>query len=70
MSNCYVKGTGTLRFSWYGTSTDITIVKATGNNLGSAIQFVAETSDGTSPNENVELYEWNNIIRSDQLKRA
>ena len=70
VSNCYVKGTGTLRFSWYGTSTDITIVKATGNNLGSAIQFVAETSDGTSPNENVELYEWNNIIRSDQLKRA
>lgn len=63
--NCYVKGTGTLRFSWYGTSTDTTIVKATGNNLGSAIQFVAETSDGTSPNENVELYEWNNIIRSD-----
>jgi hypothetical protein len=65
VSNCYVKGTGTLRFSWYGTSTDTTIVKATGNNLGSAIQFVAETSDGTSPNENVELYEWNNIIRSD-----
>lgn len=64
VSNCYVKGTGTLRFSWYGTSTDTTIVKATGNNLGSAIQFVAETSDGTSPNENVELYEWNNIIRS------
>lgn len=64
VSNCYVKGSGTLRFSWYGTSTDITIVKATGNNLGSAIQFVAETSDGTSPNENVELYEWNNIIRN------
>lgn len=64
VSNCYVKGTGTLRFSWHGTSTDTTIVKATGNNLGSAIQFVAETSDGTSPNENVELYEWNNIIRS------
>lgn len=64
VSNCYVKGTGTLRFSWYGTSTDTTIVKATGNNLGSAIQFIAETSDGTSPNENVELYEWNNIIRS------
>ena len=64
VSNCYVKGTGTLRFSWYGTSTDTTIVKATGNNLGSAIQFVAETSDGTSPNENVELYEWNNIIHS------
>lgn len=64
VSNCYVKGSGTLRFSWYGTSTDTTIVKATGNNLGSAIQFVAETSDGTSPNENVELYEWNNIIRS------
>ena len=64
VSNCYVKGTGTLRFSWYGTSTDTTIVKVTGNNLGSAIQFVAETSDGTSPNKNVELYEWNNIIRS------
>ena len=64
VSNCYVKGTGTLRFSWYGTSTDTTIVKATGNNLGSAIQFISETSDGTSPNENVELYEWNNIIRS------
>ena len=64
VSNCYVKGSGTLRFSWYGTSTDITMVKASGNNLGSAIQFVAETSDGTSPNENVELYEWNNIIRS------
>lgn len=64
VSNCYVKGSGTLRFSWYGTSTDITIVKATGNNLGSAIQFVAETTDGTSPNKNVELYEWNNIIRS------
>ena len=64
VSNCYVKGTGTLRFSWYGTSTDTTIVKATGNNLGSPIQFVAETSDGASPNENIELYEWNNIIRS------
>lgn len=59
----YVKGTNTFRFSWYGTGTDITTVLASNNNLGDDIIVAEETSDGSSPNVNVELVEWNNVVR-------
>lgn len=61
----YFKGKGTFRLSWYGNSTDITNALVSNNSFGSAIQSRAETSDGTSPNVNTEIIEWNNVIRTD-----
>ena len=61
----YFKGKGTFRLSWYGNSTDITTALVSNNSFGSAIQSIAETSDGTSPNVNTEIIEWNNVIRTD-----
>ena len=60
----YFKGKGTFRLSWYGTSTKITYALVSNNSLGSAIQSRAETSDGTSPNINTNIIEWNNVIRT------
>lgn len=61
----YFKGKGTFRLSWYGNSTDITNALVSNNSFGSAIQTRAETSDGTSPNVNTKIIEWNNVIRID-----
>ena len=61
----YFKGKGTFRLTWYGNSTDITTALVSNNSFGSAIQSIAETSDGTSPNVNTEIIEWNNVIRTD-----
>ena len=65
ISGNYFKGKGTFRLSWYGNSTDITTALVSNNSFGSAIQSKAETSDGTSPNVNTEIIEWNNVIRTD-----
>jgi hypothetical protein len=59
----YVKGERGLRFSWYGQSTEITEVICANNSVGRATQYNAETQD-TSPNQNVTLYDFNNIVRS------
>ena len=64
IKDCYFKGTNGLRFSWYGQSTDISTMLAHGNSFGRAIEHRAETTDGTSPNANTELIEWNNPVRS------
>lgn len=61
----YFNGKGTFRLSWYGNSTDITNALVSNNSFGSAIQSKAETSDGTSPNVNTKIIEWNNVIRTD-----
>ena len=65
ISGNYFKGKGTFRLSWYGNSTDITTALVSNNSFGSAIQSKAETSNGTSPNVNTEIIEWNNVIRTD-----
>lgn len=57
----YIKGARGFRFSWYGASTDITEVICSNNSVGRATQHTAETPE--SVNENVALYEFNNIIR-------
>lgn len=59
----YIKGARGFRFSWYGDSTEITEVICSNNNVGRETQYRAETQD-TSPNQNVALYEWNNIVRT------
>lgn len=58
----YVKGERGFRFSWYGQSTEITEVICANNSVGRATQYNAETQD-TSPNQNVTLYDFNNIVR-------
>lgn len=62
ISGCYVKGTNTIRLSWYGNSTLMTTAKCHDNSLGLDIVFRAETL--TSPNENIELLSWNNSIHN------
>ena len=59
----YIKGERGFRFSWYGQSTEITEVICANNSVGRATQYGAETQD-TSPNQNVTLYDFNNIVRS------
>lgn len=61
----YFKGKGTFRLSWYGQSTEITSALVSNNSFGSAIQSRAETSNGTSPNKNIEIIEWNNVVRTE-----
>lgn len=61
---CYVKGTNTMRFRYYGAtpSTQKTTILCHGNSLGANILFGPETEG--SANENMELLTWNNEIRS------
>lgn len=59
----YIKGARGFRFSWYGDSTEITEVICSNNNVGRETQYRAETQD-TSPNQNVTLYDFGNIVRS------
>ena len=65
MSGCYIKGKGTARFSYYGQSEEITEVLVTGNSFGSSIVSRAETSDGSSPNVNISIIDFNNEIRNE-----
>lgn len=60
----YFKGKSTFRLTWYGESEEITTALVSNNSLGAAIVHRAETSDGTSPNMNTEIIEWNNEIRA------
>lgn len=58
----FLGNNGTFRVSWYGASTEITDVYASGNSLGKAPIVSAETAD--AQNVNVALTEWNDIYRT------
>ena len=60
ISGCYFKQ-GTIRITWYGTSTKISRVMVSNNSLMGSIIFRAETS--AYDIQNVELLAWNNEIR-------
>lgn len=64
----YIKGKGTFRFAWFGDSTEITQIICANNSVGSEILFVQESTDtslGVAVDiVNMELYKWNNEIRS------
>lgn len=63
-----VNGNRGFRFSWYGYSQEITEVICTGNNVGAATIIRPETGPdspfGPSPYENIEVWDWNNVIRN------
>jgi len=63
IKNSYLKGTSRIRLNWYGLSTSVTQCEISGCSMGSAILSQAETSDGTSPNVNMAITEWNNVVR-------
>lgn len=58
--NCYFK-TGTVRFSWYGTSTEISVMTVSNCSLPYEPFTSAETQESTV--ENVSMLKWNNEIR-------
>ena len=64
ISGCYFYGKGSIRLSWYGDSTKISIMKISNCSLGYDVTERAETSDGTSPNQNTKIIAFNNEIRS------
>lgn len=53
-----------IAFNWYGQSQLLTNVEVCGCSLGAAIVSHAQTSDGSSPYNNINITEWNNIIRT------
>lgn len=61
IKDCYFKN-GTIRFSWYGNSQDISTMIITNCNLRKPIIHTAETVD--APYQNTEVIEWNNIVRN------
>lgn len=61
VSGCYCVG-GTIRFSWYGSSTSITEILCMNNSVPSAIVVRAENASSTT--ENIDVKAWNNEIRS------
>ena len=62
VKDCYFKENNTMRFSYYGESTEITDVMICNNSLGSAIDTRAETEDSLINNMNV--IQFNNEIRT------
>ena len=58
----YVRGTNTMRFNYYGASTEKSIVLCHDNSVGYEIRSNPETQSST--NVNIELIQWNNEIRS------
>lgn len=67
VSDCYFKGHSTMHFGWFGNSTEKTPILCTCNSLGHSIYFERETSEDVGVSTdivNLELYEWNNIVRS------
>ena len=64
VKNCYFKNGTTFRASWYGDSDEITEFLVCGCSLGSNIVTRAETSDGSSPKNNIHVLEFNNVVRS------
>ena len=63
LKNSYFKNKAGARFDWYGQSKEITTAIVNGCSFGRDIVNMAETSDGTSPYENIKVNAWNNIVR-------
>ena len=66
ISGCYLKGNGTFHFGWFGNSTEKTPIICSNNSIGHSIYFEQETTEPQSVAidiVNMELYEWNNVIR-------
>ncbi len=61
INSCYFKN-GTIRYSWYGTSTRISKMMVSNCSLAANIIHAAETAESTV--QNTELIAWNNVIRS------
>ena len=64
LKNSYFADDGRPRFNWYGQSQLITNVEVCGCSIGSPILSQAETSDGSSPYQNISIIEWNNTVRT------
>lgn len=67
ISGCYLKGHGTFHFGWFGNSTEMTPIICSNNSIGHSIYFEQETTEPQSVAidiVNMELYEWNNVIRT------
>lgn len=64
LKNSYFADDGRPRFNWYGQSQLITDVEVCGCSMGSPILSQAETSDGSSPYQNINIIEWNNTVRT------
>lgn len=64
VKNCFFKNKTTFRASWYGNSDEISEFLVCGCSFGANIETRAETSDGTSPKNNIHVLEFNNVVRS------
>lgn len=64
LKNSYFADDGRPRFNWYGQSQLITNVEVCGCSMGSIILSQAETTDGSSPYQNISIIEWNNTVRT------
>lgn len=64
LKNSYFAKAAGARFDWYGQSTAVSEAFVMGCSFGRKIVNMAETSDGSSPNENMKVIEWNNVIRT------
>lgn len=63
LKNSYFKNKAGARFDWYGQSKEVTTAVVNGCSFGRDIVNMAETTDGTSPYENMKVNAWNNIVR-------
>lgn len=61
LRNCWTSPELSIRATWYGQSTEISEITVT-NCKTKSLYTKAHTTDGTSPNENVKLFEWNNPL--------
>jgi len=61
VTGCYCVG-GTIRFSWYGTSTAKTEIICSNNSIPSAVVVRAENASATT--NNIDVKEWNNVVRT------
>lgn len=62
VQNSYFGGTSsTVRFGWYGTSTEVTECLVSGNSFSAAPVIRAETAGSTTVN--MVMYDWNNEVR-------
>lgn len=65
VKNCYFEGAESgVRFGWYGQSTLISDIFLIGNSWTTNPVLRAETTDGTSPYQNLWIISWNNELRT------
>lgn len=63
IKNCYFDKTGSLRFTYHGTSEKITEIYVTGCSIGSSI-FTGSEVPSSDITNNIKVIEWNNEVRS------